>query len=44
MAAEKHVDVMPNATKTYDNFIALFKYSIPVIIAATVLVVLLIAH
>lgn len=43
MASDDHVDVMPNATKTYANFLALLKYSIPPILLITVFVVWLIA-
>ena len=43
MASDKHVDVMPNATKTYGNFLALIKYSLPPILVVTFIVILLIA-
>lgn len=43
MAADDHIDVMPNATKTYANFIALIKYSLPPILLIVALVVWLIA-
>lgn len=43
MAADEHVDVMPNATKTYANFLALIKYSLWPIILITAFVVWLIA-
>jgi hypothetical protein len=43
MASEEHVDVMPNATKTYSNFLALIKYSLPPILLIAALVVWLIA-
>ena len=43
MASDEHVDVMPNATKTYANFLALIKYSLPPILLITALVVWLIA-
>ena len=43
MASDDHVDVMPNATKTYANFISLIKYSLPPILVITALVVWLIA-
>lgn len=43
MASEDHVDVMPNATKTYANFLTLIKYSLPPILLLTALVVWLIA-
>lgn len=41
--ADNHVDVMPNATKTYANFLSLLKYSIPPILLITAFVVWLIA-
>lgn len=43
MASDKHVDVMPAATKTYGNFLALIKYSLPPILLITAFVVWLIA-
>lgn len=43
MAADEHVDVMPSATKTYANFIALIKYAIWPIVLITAFVVWLIA-
>lgn len=43
MASDEHVDVMPNATKTYANFLALIKYSLPPILLITAFVVWLIA-
>lgn len=43
MAADKHVDVMPEATKTYGNFLALIKYSLVPILLITAFVVWLIA-
>lgn len=43
MASDDHVDVMPNATKTYANFLGLIKYSLPPILLITALVVWLIA-
>ena len=43
MASDEHVDVMPNATKTYGNFLALIKYSLPPIALVVILVVWLIA-
>lgn len=43
MASDDHIDVMPNATKTYANFLALIKYSLPPILLITGLVVWLIA-
>lgn len=43
MASDNHVDVMPAANKTYDNFLALIKYSLPPILIIVALVVWLIA-
>lgn len=43
MASDDHVDVMPNATKTYANFLALIKYALPPILLITAFVVWLIA-
>jgi hypothetical protein len=43
MASDKHVDVMPSATKTYANFLSLIKYSLPPILLVVALVVWLIA-
>jgi hypothetical protein len=43
MASDEHVDVMPNATKTYGNFLSLIKYSLAPILLLTALVVWLIA-
>jgi hypothetical protein len=43
MASDKHVDVMPAATKTYSHFLSLIKYSLPPILLITALVIWLIA-
>ena len=43
MASDKHVDVMPNATKTYANFLALLKYTVPPILLIVFFVIWLIA-
>lgn len=43
MASEEHIDVMPAATKTYDNFLTLIKYSLPPILLIVAFVVWLIA-
>ena len=43
MAANEHVDVMPNATKTYANFLALIKFAIWPIVLIAAFVVWLIA-
>lgn len=43
MASEDHVDVMPSATKTYANFLALIKYSLPPILLLIAFIVWLIA-
>lgn len=41
--ADDRVDVMPNATKTYANFLALLKYSVPPILLITFFIIWLIA-
>lgn len=43
MATDEHVDVMPNATKTYRSFLALIRYTLPPILLITALVIWLIA-